>query len=104
MSEFLLGFVTWPQVMWLLGSAMVAMFVLVAWLDKKDWKGWAAFLHFSVIMVAGLNWIWCDADGLIYQIFSRQAFWVNAVALAVYVILFWRQEGKDDCLIATDRD
>jgi len=105
MLEFLRGFMAWPNVMWMLGSAMMAMFVLVAWLDdKRDWKGWAALFHFVAAGVAGLSWFWGNADGLIYQVFSRHAFWVNVIALAVYLALTWWQDRKYDCLIAIDDD
>jgi len=105
MQEFLLGFVTWPQVMWVLGSAVVALFVLVAWLDKKDWSGWAAFMHFLCAGVAGLSWFWGEtADGLIYQIFSLHAFWVNLIAMSAYLAATWWQDRKYDCLIAIDDD
>ncbi|MEA3249847.1 MAG: hypothetical protein U9Q03_05880 [Patescibacteria group bacterium] len=107
MQEFLHGFITWPTVMWPLVAAAIAMFTLIASLDKKMLNHWAALAHFMCAAVAGLNWFWGQADDIIYLIFSRHAFWLNLVMMVMHLIVFWVNEernAKKGCLIAADED
>jgi hypothetical protein len=99
MWEFLVGYANWPNVMWPLIVAAVALFTYIGSKDKVILNHWAASLHFMVVATSGLSFIFgvhgAPQDG-IYRYLSPHAFWLNLVMMCAHLVIYFMAVREED--------